>query len=349
MPRYVEAQGEITGLVGMRIGRRNRERWDGGGKRRRQGGLALALLALGGCSSIPASMKPTTWWDALTDQKLATERPPPPNADAPYPNLASVPEKPPPPDSKAHQAILAGLVADRSNALYEAAQTPLADPSSPQASPGLFGGSAPPPGAAPGASPPAASAALQAANAPPHPAASTPSAAPVHPSAAPRGGVNQAPLAAPAGQQVAEATPSPTMPETPPPPPNVPGTAVPAVTKPVPPPQAPPPGPPKKPALTAAQAKPLAIGFPPGSPVLPPESLDAIKALAASRGDHAIAVIGYGDAANATPQTQTEAVTLALARARAVIAALTAAGVPADVIAMDAEANGHGALARLVE
>lgn len=324
------------------------------------------MMALAGCSSLPAAVNPANWWDSLTDRNLATERPPPPQADAPYPNLATVPGKPAPADAKAHQTVVAGLASDRANAQYEATQVPIADPSSPQASPALFGGSAPPPGATntAAAAPPAATAALAAANAPPP-------NAPVHPTPAPRNAVNQAPLAAPpaasgaaattsaaatpaaatpaAATQVAAAdTPPPSMPETPPPPPQVPGADIPP-TKPAPPPTKPPAPPAGTPPLSAAEAKPLTIGFPIGSAVIPPAELDSIKALAARRGNRSIAVVGYGDASNATPETQTAAVTLALARARAVIATLTAAGVPMDAISMDAEANGHGALARLVE
>ncbi|MGC8522874.1 MAG: hypothetical protein ACP5M5_01160 [Acidibrevibacterium sp.] len=313
----------------------------------------MAMVALAGCSSLPAAVNPANWWDSLTDRNLATERPPPPQADAPYPNLATVPDKPAPADAKAHQTIIAGLVSDRANAQYEATQVPIPDPSSPQASPALFGGSAPPPGATntAAAAPPAAAAALAAANAPPP-------NVPVHPTPAPRNAVNQAPLAAPptsaattpaAATQVAAAdTPPPSMPETPPPPPQVPGAAIPP-TKPAPPPTKPPAPPAGKPPLSAAEAKPLTIGFPIGSAVVPPAEIESIKALAARRGNRSIVVVGYGDASNATPQTQTAAVTLALARARAVIATLTAAGVPMDAISMDAEANGHGALARLVE
>ncbi len=329
----------------------NRER-----RRRSAGGLcsALALSALTGCSSLPSSVNPVNWWDSLTDHNLATQRPPPPQADAPYPNLATVPGKPAAADAKAHQAIVAGLVADRANAQYEATQVPIADPSLPQASPELFGGSAPPPGAAPSAAataPPADAASLAAATAPP-------ANAPAKPAPAPRKSVAEAPLAPPAApannasgdtaKQVADAAPPPTMPTTPPPPPKIPGTDIPQTT-PAAPPKKPPPPPASKPPLSADEAKPLTIGFPIGSAVVPPAEMDTIKALAARRGNRSIAVVGYGDATDATPETQTEAVTLALARARAVIAALTAAGVPADAIAMDAEANGHGALARLVE
>ena len=53
----------------------------------------LALL-LAGCSSFPASMNPVSWWHDLQGGKIAEERPPPPGADQPYPNLASVPPKP---------------------------------------------------------------------------------------------------------------------------------------------------------------------------------------------------------------------------------------------------------------
>ena len=346
-------------------------------------GSALAVIVLAGCSSLPAAVNPVNWWDSLTDHNLATERPPPPLADAPYPNLATVPGKPAPADAKAHQAIVAGLASDRANAQYEATQLPIPDPSSPQASPALFGGSAPPPGAANAAAasaPPAAAASLTAANAPPAnappanapPANAPPPNAPVHPAPAPRKAVSQAPLAPPpaptsaaptaspppgapaagaaasATTQIAAATPPPSMPDTPPPPPQVPGADIPP-TKPAPPPAKPPPSPAGKPPLSEAEAKPLTIGFPLGSAVIPPAEFDSLRALAARRGSRAIAVIGYGDASNATPETQTAAVTLALARARAVIAALTAAGVPMDVISMDAEANGHGALAHLVE
>jgi hypothetical protein len=60
----------------------------------------LALL-LAGCSSFPASMNPVSWWHDLQGGKIAEERPPPPGADQPYPNLASVPPKPEAPARRA--------------------------------------------------------------------------------------------------------------------------------------------------------------------------------------------------------------------------------------------------------
>ena len=94
----------------------------------------LALL-LAGCSSFPASMNPVSWWHDLQGGKIAEERPPPPGADQPYPNLASVPPKPEAPDRAALANIATALIADRTNAQHAAAAAPIADPSLPSASP----------------------------------------------------------------------------------------------------------------------------------------------------------------------------------------------------------------------
>ena len=48
------------------------------------------VLLVSGCSSGP-SLNPVTWWHDLQGGKIAEQRPPPPGADEPYPNLASVP------------------------------------------------------------------------------------------------------------------------------------------------------------------------------------------------------------------------------------------------------------------
>src|ERR1700683_4490175 len=94
---------------------------------------------LSGCSSVPSSINPVTWWHNMQGGEIAKERPAPPGATDAYPNLASVPAKPDAPDRKALEAITQGLVADRAHAEYMVASTPLADPSSPSASPALFG------------------------------------------------------------------------------------------------------------------------------------------------------------------------------------------------------------------
>jgi outer membrane protein OmpA-like peptidoglycan-associated protein len=143
------------------------------------GAAALGLL-LAGCSSFPSSMNPVTWWHDLQGGKIAEQRPPPPGADQPYPNLASVPAKPAEPDRAALTNIANALIADRTNTQHADAAAPIADPSSPNASPALFGKGTvppPPPPPPPGIAPPGtptASASLPAADAPPAPPATVP-------------------------------------------------------------------------------------------------------------------------------------------------------------------------------
>jgi hypothetical protein len=142
--------------------------------------MAVPLLLAGCSSSSQSSMNPVNWWHHLEGGEIAKQRPPPPGTNQPFPNLASVPARPAAPDKKQLDAITQGLVADRAHAEYMAAATPIADPSSPQASPGLFGAGTmpapPPPGTATSA--PAASASLAAASASPAPAGSPPKPSP---------------------------------------------------------------------------------------------------------------------------------------------------------------------------
>jgi outer membrane protein OmpA-like peptidoglycan-associated protein len=78
------------------------------------------------------------------------------------------------------------------------------------------------------------------------------------------------------------------------------------------------------------------------------ESLGALKFLARQRGAQPVAVTGYGDAATSSPAAQSAALPLAIARARAIASNLLAAGVPASAIRINAEAQGAGGAARLV-
>ena len=96
-------------------------------------------LLLTGCASVPSSLNPVSWWHNLQGGKIAEDRPPPPGADQPYPNLASVPAKPAEPDRAAMANLANALIADRANAQRQAAAAPVPDPSSPTASPALFG------------------------------------------------------------------------------------------------------------------------------------------------------------------------------------------------------------------
>jgi outer membrane protein OmpA-like peptidoglycan-associated protein len=86
-----------------------------------------------------------------------------------------------------------------------------------------------------------------------------------------------------------------------------------------------------------------------GSASLPPTANDSLKQLAARRGSGIIAVTGYGDATSNDPDAQSAALTLGLSRAQAMAAALTAAGVPATAVQVDAAAGGRGGTARLVQ
>jgi outer membrane protein OmpA-like peptidoglycan-associated protein len=377
--------------------------------------LLAVLLALGGCSSQSwSSINPINWWHGLEGGAIAQQRPPPPGANQPDPNLASVPPTPEQPDRAALQNIADALVADRANAQRMAAAAPLGDPSSPSASPDLFGvGTTPPPGPAPapGAAP-AASATLPAANAPPAPPSSP---APAQTSAQPSAPVTppvKAPVGAVASNSLPEPTPppaplsvGPTLPPlptappvpanvtgmpaapaaprvaaapTPAAPPVVPAPAPPAAVSPpatpapaaasVSPPVAAPTPPPRATATPAPAAKPaptaLASRTPSGEPEtagntvavifangvaqMPPSAATLLRTLAGKRGNGLIAVTGYGDAADASPDTQAAALKLGLARAQAIASALVADGVPASAVQIDAQAMGRGGTARLV-
>jgi outer membrane protein OmpA-like peptidoglycan-associated protein len=293
-------------------------------------GLGLMAL-LSGCASVPASINPVSWWHNLEGGAIAQQRPPPPGAADPYPNLASVPAKPKPSDPAAQQAIADALIADRTHAQYQNAAAPIPDPSSRAASPGLFGQGAarPSPAVVPGAP----SAALAAASAPPTP-----------PSRAPRAPVSSTPLAPPqntvAANAPAEAAASlPPLPTTPPAPPALPGmpAAPPAAAAPPPP-----------PAVSPAVQGSAAVLFPAGSPKVAASAETMLHDFAAKRGNAAVAVTGYGEAASDSPAAQSAAMALALARAQAIAAVLTASGVPASAVVLDAQAAGRGGAVRLV-
>lgn len=276
-----------------------------------------AVLAgvLAGCSGLPGFMH------RQEGGQIAKPLQPPPGLNKPFPNLASVPARPAAPDQAALQSLSQSLIADRENARHQTvAATP--DPSSPAASPGLFGvGSLPPPAPAAGS----AAATLAAAQGPPNP---QPSARPSTPP------IGRTPV-------TAANLPAPNLPAGPPAPPGIgagAASAVPASTG-----AQAPSSPPANPATT------VAVSFPPASAVLPAEAADALHALARRRGTHTIAVVGHGDATSADPDAQSQAVALGLQRAQAITQALAAVGVPDSAMRLDAQAGGRGGSARLVE
>jgi outer membrane protein OmpA-like peptidoglycan-associated protein len=292
--------------------------------------LAALLAGLAGCSSAPGS-DPIAWWRQLEGGRLAEERPLPPNADAPYPNLGMVPARPAATEAAARARIAAGLEGDRRDAAFAAAQ-PLLPPAgrraAPEAAPAggigasLAAASAPAAPAAPVAAPPAA---------PPPPPARPAAAAPAAPAPAP---------AAPA------ATPDPfaTLPAAPPPPPRLPGVA--AATVPAPALRAPPPVP-VVPAFTPGA--PVALTFAPGTAILPEGAAATLRQLSATRSGRDIRVVGHGEATGTDAASQAAVLPLAFARARAIAAVLAQAGVPPEALRVTAEATGRGGVARIAE
>jgi len=347
--------------------------------------LCSTLALLPGCSSVPSAINPVTWWHSMEGGEIAKQRPPPPGNAEPYPNLATVPPRPAAPNQQQLASITQSLVADRAHADYVAASTPVADPSSPSASPSLFGQGTmpPPPPAAPPAAPGMASASLPAASAPSAPAGPPPASPP--PKSAPLRPVQSAPLApppqparpattaaaTPQGTTPAAAAPSPTT-AAPAPAGSTPSATALASAAPAPANAPPLPSrPPAPPALTGAGA-PMAQTAPPqvasnavparpmpanatriefvtGSATLPAGAAAVLKDVAAKRGGATIAVTGYGDAASSDPSAQTAALSLALSRAQAVANVLTGDGVPQAAVRVGAEAAGRGASVRLVQ
>jgi outer membrane protein OmpA-like peptidoglycan-associated protein len=92
----------------------------------------------------------------------------------------------------------------------------------------------------------------------------------------------------------------------------------------------------------------VTVPFADGSALLPASATAPLKQLAAKRGAATISVVGYGEASGATADAQSTALTLGLARAQAMAAVLTASGVPAGSVQIDAQAIGHGGSARLI-
>lgn len=300
---------------------------------RQQGGRLLgaaalaAALALGGCAWVPGFVH------RHEGGEIAKKQVPPPGANKPYPNLASVPARPKAPDKAQLQALADSLIAARETGHTLLVATP--DPSLPSTAPSLFGvGTAPPPAPAPSGG---AAASLAAVNGPaPPPKTTTTTKAPtVAPPARPA----VIPTGPPAPPQLANLARQPSRGAT-----SLPGAApVPPVSRAV---QARPlagPIPPPNPATT------VEVAFPSGSAILPAKAASALKALAARRGGHPIAVIGHGGAEGAAPAAQGAAVGLGLKRAQAMAQALTADGVPANAIRIGSEAEGRGGVAHILQ
>ena len=302
--------------------------------------LLMALLT--GCGSVPASINPVDWWHDLQGGKIAEQRPPPPGATDPYPNLSTVPVRPAFIDPDTRNRITEGLVADRANAQYEQAQAPLADPGAAGNTPPPLPTKPPATTATPTAAtsdPPAASASLAAASAPPaRPAAPIPPVeAPV-----PAGPVSTIALLPPTARgETASGAALPPLPQGPPLRPSLPGFPA-AAGAPV--------AVDRMPAATPAQSGgEVPIAFTRGSARLDATGIASLRSLLARRGAAVIVVVGRGEVASPTPEAQYAALVLALLRAQAMVAALTQAGAPPAAMIVDAQVAGRGAAARLLD
>jgi outer membrane protein OmpA-like peptidoglycan-associated protein len=327
----------------------------------RAAGSVLAVGALAAaCGPLPESVNPVDWWHALEGGRIAEQRPPPPNVDAPYPSLGSVPPIPVPTDPATRARIASGLATDRTNAQFTGETVPARPGAATPAS-----GRPPPPPPIPPAEADTASASLPAASAPPGAGASpaSPRAAAPRPATLAPGPATSGPpsdgrtvlAAAPdTGTTVAPGTTGtvatavpaalPTLPATPPAAPQIGGVSVPAVTVPTPPPVAPPP-PVARPTVGATG---VLVPFAAGSTAISLEAQNALRSLATRRGAAAVMVTGYGEAPLDDPAAQAAALPLALSRARAIAAVLAASGVPATAVRVDAQADGRGGAARLL-
>lgn len=220
-------------------------------------GVAACAVGLAGCADPGRVGNPLDWWHGLEGGRIAEQRPPPPGATDPFPNLDRVPARPVIPDMPARQQLSATLAAQRDRQAEMVAADPL-----PNAAP------AP---ARPAARPaPAAEGSFEAA---------TPAPAPVPAKAAP----TPAPIAAqPAPAASAPAAALPSLAETPPLPPVLPGLSVPV-------------SPPTQASRPVAASTEVPIGFPAGSDALPATALPALRAVAGRRGSHPLGVVGQGE------------------------------------------------------
>ena len=315
---------------------------------RRLAGAAAPLLVLflAGCAHRDAIDAPVGWWHQLQGGAIAEQRPPPPGIGDPYPRVGTTPTHAPAVASlDLRRSVTTDLQRQRNltNRLDANDPIPVVAPApvKPVATP------APAPAAPSGGS----SAMLDAAQAPPPSAhassAQPPAAAADKPAAA---DADTAPeLALPAVEvQAPDASGGPVtmpaIPGAPPSSPRLPGLAVSAR-----PPTLGLPASSRHPDYAVAPVGGTTIAFALGTDTMLGGQAGALHAIAARRGSGAIFVHGYGDAAAADPDAQSQAVSVASLRARTVAEALQAEGVPAGSIRLRAEAFGRGASVSLVQ
>ncbi len=279
-----------------------------------RGAVLGFVLAFAGCGPSPVGT-PVTWWHNLEGGVIAERRPPPPGAGLPYPKMYTVPKKPVLPDAGYRAGLEAQLAAERDRARQIAARNPVVVTAVPKPPPPV----SPPPTGAGADTSQTANATIPAAEAPPAP---VPAAVP-----------------GPAGPVVMAGAPAaseglPDIPGSPPAPATFEG--VPAEPLPTPPP----------PVRPLAALPGFAVLFPPGASELPDSQNAALKDVVEGRGKKIIDVVGHGDEQSDSPEGQEAALSLGLARARAVAAALEKLHVPEGSIRVSAASIGRGATVR---
>ncbi len=276
---------------------------------------ALLVLAAGGILAGCSDRLPDQALDLyhnLQGGPIAEQRPPPPGADDPYPNLGTTPARPPAADPAQQQRIEDTLAAQRDAADAAAARDPLRalPPTPPLPKP-------------PPADPNGDIVTVAGAPAPPAP--------PVPPRAPPPPPMPDIDSVPPLPTPVVSG-PMPELAAAPPPPPT--GFGVPS------------PLPPPTPPITAAPPPGLpngvAVAFTPGSSTLPPSANLTLRRFALAHHSAAVAVVGRGDGEAHDVDGKVRALELALKRANAIANALNAAGLPPGKVTLRAEAAGTG-------
>ena len=283
-------------------------------------GAALAVLlplVLAGCGDQPLNGA-IDLFHGLEGGPIADQRPPPPGADAPYPNIGTTPARPLAADAAAQQRIEDSLAAQRDAATAAAAKDPLKPlPPAP----------APPKPAAP--DPDENKVVVDAAPSPP-----PPKPTPVPPTGTSTGtGIDAVPgIVAPVASG-----PLPDLAPGPPPGPVGFGIDV----------KLPPPSP-------AIVAKPpdalpngVAIAFTSGSSTLPPSANLRLRRYAIAHRGAQFTVTGRGDGGGKDADAQSRAVALGLKRAAAIAASLGGSGVATGNIHIRADAAGTASAATL--
>lgn len=299
---------------------------------RRQGTACAfaALLMVAGCDAKIAPDAPVTWWHDLEGGKIASERPPPPGVNDPYPKIGTVPARPAPIDFPAQQRVADGLAAQRDRTQTQAALDPL--PTKP---------SVPPPPAPVKVDPNASKVTFDAAG--PTPSTPTPPA-PTPPAPTPEKVAAVSPTFTPAPigsiPPPAAAIASGPLPELPQAVPTLP--AVEGYTPPASPQVAP-----ALPSPMTSAANTVQVAFSPGLAILPPSAPQNLRKFALMHKGASIAVVGHGETVQPDVDAQGRGLELGLKRAQAIAASLTQAGVPAACLRLSADAAGSGGAASL--